>query len=62
MISNMQEKAAKKISAIQVELKKKGVYVLFISALDEIAWTLNLRGNDVHLQSGHSKLPVNYTG
>lgn len=29
-------------------MKKKGVYALFISALDEIAWTLNLRGNDVH--------------
>ena len=37
-----------KISAIRAELKKKGVYALFISALDEIAWTLNLRGNDVH--------------
>ncbi len=37
-----------KISAIRTELKKKGVYALFISALDEIAWTLNLRGNDVH--------------
>ena len=34
-----------KISAIRAELKKKGVYALFISALDEIAWTLNLRGN-----------------
>ena len=37
-----------KISAIRTELKKKGVYALFTSALDEIAWTLNLRGNDVH--------------
>ena len=27
-----------KISAIRAELKKKGVYALFISALDEIAW------------------------
>lgn len=38
----------KKIAAIRAELKKKGVDALFLSALDEIAWTLNLRGNDVH--------------
>lgn len=37
-----------KIAAIRAELKKKGIYALFISALDEIAWTLNLRGCDVH--------------
>lgn len=37
-----------KVAAIRAELKKKGVYALFLSALDEIAWTLNLRGNDVH--------------
>lgn len=37
-----------KVAAIRVELKKKGVDSLFLSALDEIAWTLNLRGNDVH--------------
>ena len=37
-----------KISTIRAELKKKGVYALFLSALDEIAWTLNLRGSDVH--------------
>lgn len=37
-----------KLAAIRAELKKKGAYALFLSALDEIAWTLNLRGNDVH--------------
>lgn len=37
-----------KVSEIRSELKKKGVNALFISALDEIAWTLNLRGSDVH--------------
>ena len=37
-----------KIAAIRTELKKKGVYALFLSSLDEIAWTLNLRGSDVH--------------
>lgn len=37
-----------KIEAIRYELRKKGVEGLFLSALDEIAWTLNLRGSDVH--------------
>ena len=37
-----------KVTAIRAELTKKGAYALFLSALDEIAWTLNLRGNDVH--------------
>lgn len=37
-----------KVAAIRAELTKKGAYTLFLSALDEIAWTLNLRGNDVH--------------
>ena len=37
-----------KVAAIRAELTKKGAYALFLSALDEIAWTLNLRGNDVH--------------
>lgn len=37
-----------KVAAIRTELKKKGIYALFLSSLDEIAWTLNLRGSDVH--------------
>lgn len=37
-----------KVAAIRSELKKKGIHALFLSALDEIAWTLNLRGSDVH--------------
>ena len=40
-----------KVAAIRAELTKKGaygIYALFLSSLDEIAWTLNLRGNDVH--------------
>ncbi|MEG1562571.1 MAG: aminopeptidase P family protein [Bacteroides sp.] len=37
-----------KIAAIRAELKSKDAEGLFVSALDEIAWTLNLRGNDVH--------------
>lgn len=37
-----------KITSIRVELKKQAIDGLFVSALDEVAWALNLRGNDVH--------------
>lgn len=37
-----------KVTAIRTELKEKGIFALFLSSLDEIAWTLNLRGSDVH--------------
>ena len=37
-----------KVPAIRTELKEKGIFALFLSSLDEIAWTLNLRGSDVH--------------
>ncbi|MDE5709968.1 MAG: aminopeptidase P family protein, partial [Bacteroides sp.] len=37
-----------KLAAIRREMKKNQANVLLVSALDEIAWTLNLRGNDVH--------------
>ena len=37
-----------KVAAIRTELKKKGIFALFLSSLDEIAWTLDLRGSDVH--------------
>ncbi|WP_455585100.1 aminopeptidase P family protein [Bacteroides sp.] len=37
-----------KLEAIRSELKKQKTDGLFLSALDEIAWTLNLRGSDVH--------------
>lgn len=40
--------SVEKISIIREELKKSNAKALFLSALDEIAWTLNLRGNDVH--------------
>lgn len=39
--------AAEKIEKIREKLKKERADCLVISALDEIAWTLNLRGNDV---------------
>lgn len=41
------ENAADKIAAILTEAKNSMAQGVFISALDEIAWTLNLRSNDV---------------
>jgi Xaa-Pro aminopeptidase len=40
--------AAEKISSIRESFSKRGADGMILSALDEIAWTLNLRGIDVH--------------
>ena len=37
-----------KLTAIREAVKQRGNKGILISALDEVAWTLNLRGNDVH--------------
>ena len=37
-----------KINRIQEAISKNGASAIILSALDEIAWTLNLRGDDVH--------------
>lgn len=37
-----------KIAQIQEKAHQNGCTGILISALDEVAWTLNLRGNDVH--------------
>lgn len=37
-----------KLTEIRKEMEKAGAEALLLSALDEIAWTLNLRGSDVH--------------
>jgi Xaa-Pro aminopeptidase len=42
------ETATDKIARIRLALEKQRVQGVLLSALDEIAWTLNLRGNDVH--------------
>lgn len=39
--------AAKKIEALQSELKKLKANAMVLSSLDDIAWLLNIRGNDV---------------
>ena len=37
-----------KLAQVRQELQEAGVKALLVTALDEIAWTLNLRGSDVH--------------
>ena len=37
-----------KLEDIRLEMKQAGAQALLLPALDEIAWTLNLRGSDVH--------------
>ena len=37
-----------KITQIQEKIRKNGSTSIILSALDDIAWTLNLRGSDVH--------------
>ena len=37
-----------KLENIRQEMKQAGAQALLLPALDEIAWTLNLRGSDVH--------------
>lgn len=39
---------SEKINKIKESIKSKGATGIILSSLDEIAWTLNLRGNDVH--------------
>ena len=39
---------SEKISKIKESIKSKGATSIILSSLDEIAWTLNLRGDDVH--------------
>lgn len=36
-----------KLAGLRAEMEKKGADYLVLSALDEIAWLLNLRGNDI---------------
>ena len=41
------ETRREKIAWLREEMKKKGCGAMFLSALDEIAWLLNVRGNDI---------------
>ena len=42
------ESCTDRIARIQKEIAKNGSTSIILSALDDIAWTLNLRGSDVH--------------
>lgn len=42
------ESASSRISRVLEEVKKAGADTYFTAALDEIAWMLNIRSNDVH--------------
>lgn len=39
---------AEKLAAVRKEMEAAGAEALLLPALDEIAWLLNIRGNDVH--------------
>ncbi|WP_308757217.1 aminopeptidase P family protein [uncultured Bacteroides sp.] len=39
---------AEKLTAVRKEMEAAGAEALLLPALDEIAWLLNIRGNDVH--------------
>ena len=42
------EEASSKLERVRAELRQKRADALFVTSLDDIAWTLNLRGSDVH--------------
>lgn len=42
------ESCASKLTRIRAELKQRHANGMLVAALDDIAWTLNLRGSDVH--------------
>ena len=42
------ESCSDKINRIKASIKNNGASGIILSSLDEIAWTLNLRGDDVH--------------
>ena len=42
------ESTAEKLSRIRTEMRRLGASCVLVTQLDDIAWTLNLRGTDVH--------------
>ena len=42
------ETVASKLARIREEMKEAGTNVHVVSTLDDICWTLNIRGNDIH--------------
>ena len=42
------ESTAEKLARIRTEMRRAGASCMLVTQLDDIAWTLNLRGTDVH--------------
>ncbi len=42
------ESVASKVKRVREQLQSMGTTAMLVSALDEVAWLVNLRGNDVH--------------
>lgn len=42
------ESVAEKLCRIRTEMRRAGASCMLVTQLDDIAWTLNLRGSDVH--------------
>lgn len=43
-----------KVAEVRAEMIKAGADMLVVTALDEVAWLLNLRGNDIPYNPGQS--------
>nr|XP_027231982.1 xaa-Pro aminopeptidase 1-like [Penaeus vannamei] len=41
-----------KVAEVRIEMEKEGADLLVLTALDEVAWMLNLRGNDIPYNPG----------
>ena len=52
------EKAEDKTKRLRQRLSQRGCTGMLVSALDEIAWLLNLRGSDVHCTIGGKYLQI----
>ena len=51
-----------KLHLLREKMRETGAEVLVLTALDEVAWTLNLRGDDVALHAGVPVLPAAAAG
>lgn len=40
------------MAEVRIEMEKEGADLLVLTALDEVAWMLNLRGNDIPYNPG----------
>ncbi|KAG7156581.1 Xaa-Pro aminopeptidase 1-like 1 [Homarus americanus] len=54
--SKVGKKWEDKVADVRAEMLKEGADLLVVTALDEVAWLLNLRGNDIPYNPGESCL------